>query len=96
MTRKLLLVTYHFPPSAASGTFRMLSFARHLPRFGWQVEVVAPPEMPWDPVDPGLSAQLPAETLYHAVPYPKRWPRLLRIVAPYAVWLPLAWRRTER
>ena len=92
MTRKLLLVTYHFPPSAASGTFRMLSFARHLPRFGWQVEVVAPPEMPWDPVDPALADQVPAETQYHAVPYPKRWPRLLRMAVPYAVWLPPAWR----
>jgi glycosyltransferase involved in cell wall biosynthesis len=92
MTRKLLLVTYHFPPSAASGTFRMLSFARHLPRFGWQVEVVAPPESPWDPVDAALAAQVPPETVYHAVAYPKRWPRLLRIAAPYAVWLPRAWR----
>ena len=62
MTRNLLLLTYHFPPSSASGTFRMLGFARHLRRFGWRVQVIAPPEMPWDPVDPALSAQVPAET----------------------------------
>jgi glycosyltransferase involved in cell wall biosynthesis len=90
-TRNLLLVTYHFPPSAASGTFRMLSFARHLPRSGWRVRVVAPPEMPWDPVDAALTAQVPAETEYVAVPYPRRLPRLVRWAAPYAVWLPSAW-----
>ena len=45
MTRRLLLVTYHFPPSAASGTFRMLGFTRHLPHFGWRVHVVAPPPL---------------------------------------------------
>ncbi len=96
MTRRVLIVTYHFPPSAASGTFRLLGFARHLPRFGWAVHVVAPPEMPWDPVDPALTAQVPAETRYDAVAYPKRAPRLLRIAAPYGVWLPPAWRACRR
>ena len=33
----VLLVTYHFPPSAASGTFRMLGFAQHLPKHGYAV-----------------------------------------------------------
>src|SRR3990170_4403303 len=37
---RMLLLTYHFPPSAASGTFRMLGFARHLPTFGWRAGVV--------------------------------------------------------
>jgi glycosyltransferase involved in cell wall biosynthesis len=93
---KLLLLTYHFPPSAASGTFRMLGFARHLPRFGWSVAVVAPPEMPWDPTDAALSAQVPEETAYHAVAYPRGAPRLLRLAAPYGVWLPSAWLACRR
>jgi glycosyltransferase involved in cell wall biosynthesis len=92
MTRNLLLLTYQFPPSSASGTFRMLGFAQHLRRFGWRVQVVAPPAMPWDPVDPALSAQVPAETRFHAVPYPKSAPRLLRLAAREAIWLPFAWR----
>jgi glycosyltransferase involved in cell wall biosynthesis len=92
MTRNLLLLTYHFPPSSASGTFRMLGFARHLRRFGWRVQVIAPPEMPWDPVDPALSAQVPTETNFHAVPYPKSAPRWLRFAAGEAIWLPFAWR----
>jgi glycosyltransferase involved in cell wall biosynthesis len=96
MSRKLLLVTYHFPPSAASGTFRMLGFARHLPRHGWHVHVVAPPETPWDNTDPALAAQVPRETGYDAVPYPRWAPRLMRLLAPYAMWLPLAWRACRR
>jgi glycosyltransferase involved in cell wall biosynthesis len=95
-TRNLLLLTYHFPPSAASGTFRMLGFARHLPAHGWNVAVIAPPEMPWDPVDPRLLEQLPAETAYHPVPYPKELPKALRWVAPYSVWLPRAWLACRR
>jgi glycosyltransferase involved in cell wall biosynthesis len=95
-TQSVLILTYHFPPSAASGTFRMLGFARHLPRFGWRVKVVAPPEMPWDPVDAALSDQVPLETEYHSVPYPRGTPRLLRLAAPYAVWLPYAWAECRR
>jgi glycosyltransferase involved in cell wall biosynthesis len=94
--RQVLLLTYHFPPSAASGTFRMLGFARHLPRFGWDVHVIAPPEMPWDPVDLALAAQVPADTEYGAVPYPRSMPRVLRWMAPYAIWLPPAWRVCRR
>jgi hypothetical protein len=89
--RKLLIVTYHFPPSAASGSYRLLGFARHLPRFGWRPVVVAPPEMPWEPVDPGLLAQVPAEAAVYPVPFPRRLSRLLIHVAPKAVWLPRAW-----
>jgi glycosyltransferase involved in cell wall biosynthesis len=96
MTRDLLLVTYHFPPSAASGTFRLLGFARHLPRHDWRVHVVAPPSMPWDPTDPALAAQVPADTDYHAVPYPYGAPRPLRLAAPYGLWLPPAWLACRR
>ncbi|MBI1764836.1 MAG: glycosyltransferase [Acidobacteria bacterium] len=94
--RHVLLVTYHFPPSAASGTFRMLGFARHLPKFDWQVSVVAPPELPWEPVDAGLSEKIPPETRIHAVPYPRRAPKLVRWAAPWGVWLPVAWRTCRR
>jgi glycosyltransferase involved in cell wall biosynthesis len=90
--RKLLLLTYHFPPSAASGTFRLLGFARHLPRLGWQPIVVAPPALPWEPVDPGLLGQVPADTPVCSVAYPKgRALKGLRWLFPHAIWLPWAW-----
>ncbi len=86
----LLMLTYHFPPSAAVGSFRMLGFARHLPRFGWRTVVVAPPSLPWEPDDPALAARVPAETVVYPVPYPKRAPRVLRWMAQFSVWLPYA------
>jgi glycosyltransferase involved in cell wall biosynthesis len=95
--RKLLMLTYHFPPSAASGTFRLLGFARHLPRFGWRPLVVAPPHLPWEPVDPGLLQQLPAEVSVRPVPYPQGWSyKPVRRLAPHAVWLPRAARACAR
>jgi glycosyltransferase involved in cell wall biosynthesis len=39
--KRLLLIAYYFPPAAGGGVARALSFARHLPRHGWEVTVVA-------------------------------------------------------
>jgi glycosyltransferase involved in cell wall biosynthesis len=87
---KVLLLSYHFPPSAASGTFRLLGFARHLPRFGWNTVVVAPPGLPWEPNDDTLLDRVPPETTVYRVPYPARLPRAVRWLAPWGVWLPYA------
>lgn len=91
MQKKILLITYHFPPSAASGTFRLLGFARHLPRHGWQPLVVAPPMLPWEPIDPALLKDVPPSTVIREVRYPAHAPKLLRAAAQYAIWLPRAW-----
>src|SRR5438034_10867637 len=34
--KKLLLITYHYPPSAAVGAIRPSKFVRYLPELGWQ------------------------------------------------------------
>jgi hypothetical protein len=96
LLKKVLLVTYHFPPSAASGAFRLLGFARHLPDCGWQPVVVAPPSLPWEPVDPALAEGIPEEAIVERVPYPSRAPRLVRKFAQNAVWLPYAWAACKR
>ena len=72
----------------------MLGFARHLPNWGWDTTVVAPPRMPWEPVDPKLFTQVPSGTNVHHVPYPMgRATKFLRWLAPIAIWLPGAlWR----
>ena len=95
--RKLLILTYHFPPSAASGTYRMLGFARHLPQFSWQCVVVAPPRTPWDPTDEGLSRRVPPDTAVYHVHYPNGllW-RPIRRFLPFDIWLPLAAARCYR
>lgn len=88
---RALLLTYHFPPSAASGSFRLLGFAQHLPALGWGVSVVAPPSLPWESVDERLLGQVPAATRLHHVPYPRsRLVKPFRALSPYGVWLPPA------
>ncbi len=89
MTRSFLLVTYHFPPSAASGSFRMLGLARHLPRLGWRPVVVAPLALPWEPLDDHLARQLPADTTVYHAPYPTGFLTRLgrKLLGPEAVWL---------
>jgi glycosyltransferase involved in cell wall biosynthesis len=95
--RTVLLITYHFPPSAASGAFRMLGLARHLPRFGWRSVVVAPPRLPLEPVDLKLAEQLPEDTVVCSVPYPEgRLARLQRRFAAQAIWLPPALKACTR
>ena len=91
--RHLLLLTYHFPPSAASGTYRLLGFSRHLRQYGWRMSVIAPPSLPWEPVDRRLLEQLPADVAVHSVPYPRsRAIKVLRRLARFGVWLPGAWK----
>jgi glycosyltransferase involved in cell wall biosynthesis len=88
VAKRVLFITYHFPPSAASGTHRILGFAEHLPALGWDVAVVAPPSLPWEPQDRGLVARIPAGTDVRYVDYPRDrvyWP--LRKVARYSAWL---------
>ncbi len=89
--RRLLIVTYHFPPSSASGSFRMLGFARHLPQYGWRPIVVAPPLLPWEPVDWDLCGRIPDDVTVNYVRYPDgllTWP--IRKFAYDAAWLPWA------
>ena len=95
--RRLLIVAYQFPPSAASGAFRLLGFARHLPKFGWGPVVVAPPTLPWEPEDAQLADRVPPETIVRRVPYPKgRVPALLSRVVGTGVWFPGAWAASGR
>lgn len=55
----VLLICPHFPPTAASGSFRLLGFARHLPKFGWETSVVARSPVRSEPQDPLLASQIP-------------------------------------
>ena len=94
--RTLLMLTYHFPPSAAAGTFRLLGFAQHLPRYDWRTVVVTPPSLPWEPVDSTLLERVPADTVVYPVPYPRHAPKVLRWAAQYSIWLWWARRAVEQ
>jgi glycosyltransferase involved in cell wall biosynthesis len=38
--KKVLIITYHFPPDAAVGSIRPAKFAKYLPEFGWRPVVL--------------------------------------------------------
>ena len=38
--KRVLIISYHFPPSLEVGGFRAAMFAKHLPRFDWQCSVL--------------------------------------------------------
>ncbi len=59
--RRVLLVSYHFPPVGGAGVQRIAKFARYLPESGWDVSVLqaANPSVPLR--DDTLRAELPAD-----------------------------------
>ena len=60
--RKVLVITYYFPPSGGVGVQRVLKFVKYLPSFGWDPIVLTVPEDADFPVrDPGLAAEIPDE-----------------------------------
>ena len=40
MNKKILIISYHFPPSQAVGGLRAANFARFLPLSGWEPSVL--------------------------------------------------------
>jgi glycosyltransferase involved in cell wall biosynthesis len=61
MAGKILLISYHFPPSAEVGGLRIANFARRLPRFGWTPYVLTIEDRYLHTVDAGrLEGMVPA------------------------------------
>ncbi len=60
--KKVLVITYYWPPSGGAGVQRWLKFTKYLPENGWG-PVVYTPENPEAPVDdPTLMKDIPAQT----------------------------------
>lgn len=60
--RRVLFLTYYFPPSGGPGVQRALKFARYLPEFGWQPTVltVRPEDASYPDMDETLMEEIPA------------------------------------
>ena len=41
-SKKVLIITYYWPPSAGGGVQRWLKFAKHLPSYGWEPIIYTP------------------------------------------------------
>ncbi len=61
--KKVLVITYYWPPSGGSGVQRWLKFAKYLPQYGWQ-PVIYTPSNPENPaIDISLEKEVPAEAV---------------------------------
>lgn len=52
MKKRVLLISYHFPPDSAVGGLRAAKFARFLPSFGWEASVLSIKEKYIEKPDP--------------------------------------------
>jgi glycosyltransferase involved in cell wall biosynthesis len=66
---RVLIVSYYFPPAGGGGVQRVLKLCKHLPEVGWDVEMLAPDDPKWSAHDPGLAAEVPADTVVHRAAY---------------------------
>jgi len=61
MERKVLIITYYWPPSGGSGVQRWLKFVKYLPGLGWEPYVVTPENPSFDLRDESLMSDVPDE-----------------------------------
>lgn len=81
MPKRVLMMTYEFPPSGGGGVQRMAKFARYLPEAGWEPLVVCARPVHGRPTDPTLAEEVAG---IEVVRTPARNPTaaIARVLAP--------------
>jgi len=69
--KRLLMVAYMFPPIGGIGAQRPAKFARYLPEFGWEADVLAGEPEPGGNTDETLLEGLPGDTVIRRVRAPR-------------------------
>jgi glycosyltransferase involved in cell wall biosynthesis len=59
--KKVLIITYYWPPSGGSGVQRWLKFVKYLPEFGWKPFVFTPENPSFSIRDESLLRDVPSE-----------------------------------
>ena len=59
--KRVLIITYYWPPSGGSGVQRWVKFAKYLPSEGWQPVIYTPENPELTTVDKTLAAEIPPE-----------------------------------
>src|SRR5688572_21173339 len=60
--KRVLLISYTFPPTGGAGVQRAAKFAKFLPRFGWDVSVLTASNPSVPLMDESLTEDVPAGT----------------------------------
>lgn len=58
MSKRVLIITYYWPPSGGSGVQRWLKFAKYLPEAGWEPVIFTPENPDFDLKDESLEAEV--------------------------------------
>ncbi|WP_026951376.1 glycosyltransferase family 4 protein [Algoriphagus mannitolivorans] len=59
MQKRVLIITYYWPPSGGSGVQRWLKFAKYLPEAGWEPVIFTPENPDFDLKDESLEKEIP-------------------------------------
>lgn len=59
MSKRLLIITYYWPPAGGSGVQRWLKFTKYLREFGWEPVIYTPQNPELAQVDDSLMADIP-------------------------------------
>ena len=59
--KKVLIITYYWPPSGKASLYWPLGIIKHLPQFGWQPLVLTVKEESFSQTDENYARDLPAE-----------------------------------
>jgi glycosyltransferase involved in cell wall biosynthesis len=68
MGKKVLIVTYYFPPSGGSGVQRTLKFVKYLRDFGWEPVVLTARDADYPALDAGLEKEIPDGVAVYRAP----------------------------
>ena len=79
MTRRVLMVSPHFPPDSSAATHRVRLLAPHLAGYGWESTVVTVDPRDYESrLDPDLAALVPGSLrVVRCRAWPARWTRLV-------------------
>lgn len=61
MLKRVLIITYYWPPSGGSGVQRWLKFAKYLPEAGWEPVIFTPENPDFDLKDESLLKEIPSQ-----------------------------------
>ncbi len=61
MQKRVLIITYYWPPSGGSGVQRWLKFAKYLPEAGWEPVIFTPENPDFDLKDESLLKDIPSQ-----------------------------------